>query len=378
MSPRVSRSILTLTFLLSACGTPSDAPAPPPPPEPTPEAASEPTPEPTPMPGLAFEDATGDLCRATGFDRLTDGRVVVTDAGVADSVTVYSAEGIAKGTPTTSKLGFMSNEGPLPERIEDLSAVASRGDKVVLVGSFAHAEEDGCPIPEHRAKILVGEASLGELEWRNRLRMKPCAWNGTGPHCPDGVLPVLDSVDTCKEALFTSKITTSGDSVCETLVKAEAEIKAGTCGPGFAVAAATIVTGRAGNKLWIALRSPLSVAGETILLRLEQPLEALSTLSFDRASYIGLPKGYEIRGLATEGNTILGVADGPEGAIQFSFSTRDLRDGEAVTATRTDLELPNGVQSISSGLSGPVALWGGEAGADGCTTKPRVAVLTTP
>ena len=374
MSPRVSRCILALTFLLSACGTPSEAPPPPPPPEPTPEA----TPEPTPEPVLAFENAAGDLCRGTGFDRLTDGRMVVADAGVADSVTVYSAEGVVKGTPTASKLGFLSNEGPLPETIQDLAAVATRGDKVVLIGSFAHDDGEGCPIPEHRAKILVGEANPDELEWKNRLRMKPCAWNGTGPHCPDGVLPVLDSVDSCKEALFTSKITTAGDSVCETLVKAEADIKAGTCGPGFAVAAATIVAGRAGNKLWVALRSPLSVAGETILLRLEQPIEELSTLSFDRASYISLPKEYEIRGLATEGNTILGVADGPEGAIQFSFSARDLRDGEAVTAKRTDLELPNGIQSISSGLSGPVALWGGEAGPDGCTKKPQVAVLATP
>jgi|GEM_PF-5716454 len=374
MQKRLSVGLSAL-FLLAACGSPSVAPVPEPTQAPTPEPTPAPTPEPTPAPRpnvMPTKVIPGDLCLASGFDRLVDGRLLVADAHRADAISLYAPDGFASGGSESVPLSFRSAEGPLPETIEDLAAVATRGDLVALVGSFSHSNENNCAIPEHRSKVLVGDASSGEVLWRNRMRMRPCAWNGTGPHCDNSKGGVLASVETCKTALFSSRITTQGDSVCSVLVESEKAVTPGACGGAFEVAAATIVTSRAGNKLWIALRAPLTVAGETILLRLEQPLEELSYMSFDRATYLTLPAGMSIRGLATEGDKILGVADGENAGVLFVFSVRDLNDGEAITPVMTGPKLPPGVQAVAAGMTGPMALFGGQAGPDGCTAPSKV------
>jgi hypothetical protein len=366
-----------IPLLAVACWTPSVAPPPAAPVvEATPEPTPAPPPEPTPTPTLATDAVAGDVCAVTGVDRLTDGRMVVTDAGVSDAVTVYSAQGLVQGTTARVPLSFKSMEGPLPETIEDLAAVAARGDDLAIVGSFAHADGEGCPLPEHRAKILVGALQDGVLQWQNRLRVTPCAWNGTGDGCRGRPGGMTGSIEECKAALFTSKITRQGDTVCEVLVSAERAIAAGTCGPGMRVAAATIVPTRDGNKLWIALAAPLSVAGETILLRLEQPLSELSALSFDRASFLALPEGASITGLATDGDEVVGVADSGSGGILFRFGVRELDDGNAITPQVQGPELGPGPQAVAPGLQGPMVLFGGAAGPGRCETAPRVGTAT--
>lgn len=375
MTLRPTRVAPTLALLiLMGCGTPSEPPAPEPPTAaPTPETTPEPTPEPV---GAQFttEPVQGDVCEVTGFDRLTDGRLLVVDANRADSVSLYPAEGLAKGNPEQVPLTFKSMEGPLPETIEDLAAVASRGDSLVLVGSFAHADTEGCPLPANRAKVLVGETGPEGIEWQNRMRMTPCAWNGSGEYCRGEPGGLLASVELCKAALFTSKITTQGDSVCGVLVDAEKATASGSCSAAFRIAAATIVASRAGKKLWVALDAPLTVAGETILLRIEQPLADLSQLSFDRAAFLALPAGFSIRGLATEGDRFIGVADGPDGGILFSFPSRGLKDGEAVTPKLLNPQLPRGSEAVSAGLEGSVVLFGGAREADACAHPPTVGV----
>jgi len=367
----MDRVLIAACLLLAAC--PSAAPEPEPTPAPIPEATPEPTPEPTPAKKeLATAELPGDVCLAAGLDRLPDGRTVVVDAARSNAVALFATADL-ESAPTWVDLSFKSMEGPLPETIEDLAAVASRGGEFLVVGSFAHDTGDGCPLPQHRAKLLRGTATDDGIEWQGRVRVTPCLWNGTGEHCrrPSGLTA---SVEACKAELFTSKITTSGDSVCGVLVQAEADIAAGTCGPGMAVSAATIVAGRGGKKVWLALRSPLSVAGETILLRLEQPLEQLSRFAFDRASYLELPAGHEVRGMSTEGDAVLVATDGPGGGKVFEVQARDLKDGESAPLTEV-AELPAGVQGLGAGLSGAVALFGGTASGDACATKPRSGVV---
>jgi len=375
----LTRGIPSLALLLfMGCGTPTTPVEPTPATTPSaPEPTSEKTAEPTSQPraaAMSTEPVQGDLCEATGFDRLTDGRLLVVDANRSDSVSLYPASGLAKGPPEQIPLTFKSMEGPLPEQIEDLAAVASRGDALALVGSFAHADGEGCPLPANRAKILVGEAKPEGIEWQHRMRMTPCAWNGSGEYCRGEPGGLLASIELCKDALFTSKITTQGDSVCGVLVEAEKATSEGACSDAFSVAAATIVPGRAGKKLWVALDAPLSAAGETILLRIEQPLAQLDRLSFDRASFLPLPTGFSIRGLATEGDRIIGVADGPDEGIFFSFPVRELKDGEAVTPKRMNPQLPRGSESISAGLEGAVVLFGGSREGDACPHPAAVGV----
>ena len=333
-------------------------------PEPTPEATPEPTPA---APAVSTLPIAGDLCAVSGVERLPDGRLLVTDAGISDAVTVFSAEGLGSESARV-RLSFLSNEGPLPETIADLAGVAARAPLLALVGSFAAAGE-GCAMEQDRAKVLVGRAD-GELAWKQRMRLRPCDWNGAG--CDgDGLLATEES---CTGALFTSVLTTQGPFVCRELLAAETARAGGDCGAAFAIGGATIVENRAGNKLWVGLKAPHYKGREAILLRFEEPVEKLSTFAFDRVTYLNLPEGHQIEGLGTDGANILGVtsaSDGGDGRV-FRFPVSALRDAATVEPEILRPPAPPSATGVLPGGTAVDVVFAGSPDGGSCAGGPKV------
>ena len=226
-------------------------------------------------------------------------------------------------------------ELPLSPAVEDIEAIESIGDALLVVGSHSRRSWKRRCEPDADRRVLA------------RVRRGPAGYEGAAIRTSGAAWTALLHAD-CTTRLLGRAGGGGGlvSRVCAAFSAAEdhATDSSDRCAEAFNIEGAVGIPGVSGrDAVWLGLRSPL-VAGRAVLLRLVGNGEGRE-LAFDGVATIDL-SGWGIRDLAFSNGWVLGIAgplaDAGGGFRLWRTSAENLADGneigaEGVEVIRTDL-----------------------------------------
>jgi len=265
-----------LGALLAGAFTASGAQAPTAPPDATPRTLGEPP-----------------LCEpSAAIPAPWDGALtLVADNEVDDSLFGFELEG--GSLAHQRRLPLPTKEGP-----RDIEALATVGDRILVVGS--HSRNRLCQIRPARQRLLLARF---EPESRKLLLAGAVDSSRTWASARKGM-------ESCVAALFTTPAPAYAHRVCGALVAAEKKAREGEAGcTTLNIEGAVAVDSTSGGtpRVWLGLRSPL-VEGDAVLLRLTPGLDELR---FDAVALVG-SGGRGIRELGRSGEVLWGILGAPD------------------------------------------------------------------
>ena len=221
-------------------------------------------------------------------------------------------------------------------RVKDVEALASVGDKLLVVGS--HSRNKRCCGKKKRRRLQLLASRDGKLEVQQSFKMGDGKWAKR-----------MASVEACLDKLFASPA--DGDKlprqVCEALVAAEKRARCDCQGASCHGCDTLNIEGAVavGGRIWLGLRAPL-VKGRAALLRLAL---LKKRLRFDAAALLELD-GNGVRELALANNRVHVIAgpplDSPACFWLWSLAAERLRPGALLTPDAKRWKLPTSSEGL--------------------------------